>query len=62
MCIYISPICNVETRLIFCGNNKIRDSLFFSLHRGNISQNEVDLPKKYPVKSAYLYYVFVSHA
>ena len=26
--IYISPICNVETRLIFCGNKKIRDSLF----------------------------------
>ena len=26
--IYISPICNVETRLTFCGNNKIRDSLF----------------------------------
>ena len=32
MCIYISPICNVETRFIFRGNNKIRDSLFFSLH------------------------------
>ena len=33
MCIYISPICNVEIRIIFlCGNNKIRDSLFFSLH------------------------------
>ena len=26
--IYISPICNVETSLLFCENNKIRDSLF----------------------------------
>ena len=32
-CIYISPICDVGTSYyFFCGNKKIRYSLFFSLH------------------------------
>ena len=29
--IYISPMCNVESDSLLCGNNKIRNSLFFSL-------------------------------
>ena len=28
--IYISPMCNVESDSLLCGNNKIRNSLFLS--------------------------------
>ena len=28
--IYISPMCNVESDSLLCGNNKIRKSLFLS--------------------------------
>ena len=31
--IYISPMCNVESDLLLCGNNKIRNSLFLSSQR-----------------------------
>ena len=30
--IYISPMCNVESDSLLCGNNKIRNSLFLSSH------------------------------
>ena len=37
--IYISPMCNVESDSLLCGNNKIRNSLFLSSQL----QNEVGL-------------------
>ena len=36
--IYISPMCNVESDSLLCGNNKIRNSIFFSLLRLKIGK------------------------